>query len=1377
MLWLTSIATMGQTPGHDVILIGDTASGTASTVLPFQTYNTTTSQQLILASEMNGAATITGIDFYCITPSTTSRGTCQVYLGHTVQSNLNSRMAPYSARFELVSTDTFACTTGWNHFELDSTFFYNGVDNLVLMVCAPSNYTTPSLVAFAESSTPSQLLARYANYPSPNLPPNLIGSGRQYRNVMRIHTTPVTYASTCPPPTLWFDSIGADAARMVWSPGYQDIAWVVRYITDGDSAWHSSGLVWGDTTYTLTGLTPNTLYEVRLTAFCTDTETTIVHHLQTNCTPDTIPFRQGFESLASLPACWSFLRGGTGGTGSLPGYNNNAHTGSRSLQMNGGSAILPLLNVPPDSLELQLWVRNRLSGNVPMQLVVGLIIDPLDMTTFVPFDTISIRNNEGWQPKIVHFGGYSRDMGRIAFVSPNPTQAYLCIDDVQVTRKSLCPTIMGVTVDEMTDTSALVRWPGTGPAFYEVTYGPYGFDPDTAQVISNIHADSLLLTGLDPYTRYSVYVRPECRLFTNWSPVVTFRTECALLDSVPFVEGMEAFATGTLPTDFPCWSGLAKVNTCVVNGSAAFPTHTGNRMLRWEQSLSSYGIQHVSLPAIDTAVLPMSSLQLEFWGKGNHYNHYTPYLIVGVMTDPDDMTTFQPVDTVEIGQEYMEHYVVSLENFYGPGRYVTLVDYSPLASNYWTAYLDDIVLSELPPCPEISDVTITGITDNSATLTIDSTRNAVAWQAYVDTVDSIPSAVALPLLNTRNVTISLDSSTTNYLWVRAICVKGDTSEWFGPVSIEPGAWYMRANRSDTLMLCGGTLYDDGGANSYAQPLQNSWITLLPSEPGHLVSISGSCWKGSFTEVLEIFDADSTLLWTSLGNVNNYYPHNILTFGPVTSSSGLLRLHFTTDSWGGRFDDTSAFIQVQVSCIPDTCVIKHLRADPAVPATDTSIAVTWECNGASLYEIEYGAVGFSLGSGTHATANTEQFILTGLHSLDRRDIYVRSICGVGDTGAWCHATFQTLPCPDAVYRDNYDSTLAPMSDEVSPLGMNRAQYTYTQTLIDSAYLSGLEGDITALAVRPARMAFSEYLAPVTIYLANVPDTAFDSTFIVPDSQHRFVKVIDSANFNHGLDTSWITMPFDHPFLWDGHSQVLVAALRNISGETSGGASYSAHRHRRNVTCWYADAVPIDIDSARTCYANNSVGDIRLFSNLCHSCPPVTGLHVGDITSHSILVAWDSTDNAQSYLLQYGPHPYSLVEGNDTIVTGNSCLIEGLAAQTAYDIYVRTLCGEDWYAEGYTSITGILTLSHEAIDIIASADLNLILQPNPATSQVSVQGIAPQEIVSIKVFNMSGQQVLSVSGSNQFVVDGWPSGSYIVGVLTSDKQYHYLKLIKK
>lgn len=145
-----------------------------------------------------------------------------------------------------------------------------------------------------------------------------------------------------------------------------------------------------------------------------------------------------------------------------------------------------------------------------------------------------------------------------------------------------------------------------------------------------------------------------------------------------------------------------------------------------------------------------------------------------------------------------------------------------------------------------------------------------------------------------------------------------------------------------------------------------------------------------------------------------------------------------------------------------------------------------------------------------------------------------------------------------------------------------------------------------------------------------------------------------------------------------------------------------------------------------------------------------------------------------MLSYGTLCQMAADGQEICIHAVIC-IDGNLCHLQYCIPAQKLLAS--MPDGFAKRSGGIGATGTEASDMGTADLNLILQPNPATSQVSVQGIAPQEIVSIKVFNMSGQQVLSVSGSNQFVVDGWPSGSYIVGVLTSDKQYHYLKLIKK
>ena len=56
------------------------------------------------------------------------------------------------------------------------------------------------------------------------------------------------------------------------------------------------------------------------------------------------------------------------------------------MQLYGGAVVLPAFDAPADSLELYFWAKS--GGGSIRNLYVGLVTDPLDMSTFVPLDTV-----------------------------------------------------------------------------------------------------------------------------------------------------------------------------------------------------------------------------------------------------------------------------------------------------------------------------------------------------------------------------------------------------------------------------------------------------------------------------------------------------------------------------------------------------------------------------------------------------------------------------------------------------------------------------------------------------------------------------------------------------------------------------------------------------------------------------------------------------------------------------------------------------------------------------------------------------------------------------------------------------------------------------
>ena len=1260
----------GQVPGTGTILIGDTTNMflmNSDIRLPCMNSFSSYTQQLVQRNELNGEAMITGIDFYCGYPSIVGCPGCTIYLANTYVPNMGGGMVGFGPMFEQVAVDSLVCTMGWNHYDFDTPFHYNGLGNLIIAVDCPMGLYGGKFYVGQRGILESW----YAAARMGNITSSTTSDSYPCRNIMRLHTQPVpSPVATCPAPTMWVDSLGSVAMKVKWSPGYQDTSWTVECITDGDTAWHTSGLVWGDTSYTMTGLTPNTHYTFRLTAFCTDTFNTVLKHVLTNCTPTALPYAENLESSWSIPNCW-FVAPGT--AGDVPIVSSRfSHTGTHAIQLRGGAVVLPDFDAPPDSLELYFWAKSN--GGSNRDLYVGMVTDPLDMSTFVPLDTVSCYSN--WVAGMVRTNRYSRSSGRLAIVNADPLNTHLYIDDIEVSHLVPCEALSAATLDWKTDTAALVRWLDTvGAVYYDVAYGPTGFVPDSTTIVTDVRTDSLLLTGLQPYTEYDVYVRPECgSYYTHWSPVMTFRTFCSPLDTLPYLEDFDSYTGNPEPPAFPCWRGHTGMNTCVVNYTLS---HSGSKVLRWDNEDNQYAV----LPAINTTANPLRTLQLSFWACNNMYNSTDVSLAVGVMTDPEVDSTFQAIDTVVINGVDWHRYDVPLNSYTGTGAYITL---KSISSSYYYAFIDDLVIDLLPPCPSVTGMAIAGLTATSVTVGWDPVSESAGadsgtvWQTYIDTSAASTPIADTSVINTSVYTFSgLTPETPYYVWVRAICPKGDTSEWEGPMQVVPGVWNMRANRNDTLAMCGVNVYDDGGSDGVFSN-QNSTLVIQPDMVGHVVSISGWCYVGNISS-LTIYDGVGTsgqVLWTKVSN--SVLADN---FGPIISETGALTIAFDGNT---AFSTYYEGFEMQVSCIPDTCIIHQLRLDPSVPVSDTMLALTWECNGASSYEVEYGPVGFATGTGTTVSTSANSFAIAGLVSLDRREVHVRSICGVGDTGQWVSGIFSTQPCSNAVFRANYDTIGNSYSSAhpIVPIGSNQSSYSYTQTIVDSAHLVGLEGGITALAFRPANYVVGDHQNNITVYLANVSDTVFDNGPIMPDSGHRFVKVIDSANFCHDATTEWQVFSFDRAFMWDGHQNLLVAVLREDGG-SGGRVEYARHYNYYDVSnginrsyMMYSDN-HINIDSVQSysypyymSYEDYSVGDLRLYTNTCALplCPvPVVDSVVTDYETATIV--W--TGYSDEYQLTY---PSAGGTGL-VMVTDNSYTLSGLQPATTYQVSLRQSCSAD------------------------------------------------------------------------------------------------------
>ena len=100
-------------------------------------YNYTYSQQIFTAEELgNTANSISGISFqYGYSSPSTAKNDVNIYLGHTSKSSFASG-SDYELfdSLQLVYSGALNCTQGWNRFDFDTPFEYNGINNLIVAV-------------------------------------------------------------------------------------------------------------------------------------------------------------------------------------------------------------------------------------------------------------------------------------------------------------------------------------------------------------------------------------------------------------------------------------------------------------------------------------------------------------------------------------------------------------------------------------------------------------------------------------------------------------------------------------------------------------------------------------------------------------------------------------------------------------------------------------------------------------------------------------------------------------------------------------------------------------------------------------------------------------------------------------------------------------------------------------------------------------------------------------------------------------------------------------------------------------------------------------------------------------------------------------------
>lgn len=322
--------------------------------------------------------------------------------------------------------------------------------------------------------------------------------------------------------------------------------------------------------------------------------------------------------------------------------------------------------------------------------------------------------------------------------------------------------------------NATVNWNASDDATYRVKLSQTTIDPTTAagDVDTIVNTNAITFRGLSYETSYNVYVQALCTDDTTTWGSYSFTMPCEAIYSL-----YEDFdASTTLPG---CWTRMATQGSTlpsIYNLSSSY-AHTGMNSLRLNCTAG-----YVATPPMEPAI---EDLTVSFYVYQQNETS-SGLFVVGVMSDPNDFTTFVPIDTINPTARTVEQHTVSFANssLTGHGNYV--VFYREGTSTTYGYYLDDINVFESRACATPTDVAVSNLTTNGATISWNSTgltNNLLVTTASVhpDSIDENDPAVVLYLdelqANGYSLAQTLNGNTTYYVYVQADCGGSRPSVW------------------------------------------------------------------------------------------------------------------------------------------------------------------------------------------------------------------------------------------------------------------------------------------------------------------------------------------------------------------------------------------------------------------------------------------------------------------------------------------------------------------------------------------------------------------------------------------------------------------------
>ncbi|HPZ03940.1 MAG TPA: fibronectin type III domain-containing protein [Bacteroidales bacterium] len=861
-----------------------------------------------------------------------------------------------------------------------------------------------------------------------------------------------------------------------------------------------------------------------------------------------------------------------------------------------------------------------------------------------------------------------------------------------------CPSPSQLLAPTATETSVTLNWTENGTAtMWNVEYKKV---TESTWSVTQAYNTPFVVDNLDHSSNYVFRVQADCGGdVSGYSNIVTKKTLCAPITDLPWDDSFESITTaGELP---PCWlaSGTSgKFSTQITNyGSYNRNARTGTRAAYFlygcDNRLYTPGIQ------LQGGV----SYDFSFWYVTDGYSGWTT-LQSGVYTSQTSTTPTQVLATVSNANNTQYQMMTGTFVPASDGVYYFGV-YCQATTSPWYLTVDDFAVYETPDCVMPDSLEASNVTYTSVDLEWTEEGDATEWEIEYG-APGFTSGTIVPAYTNPFTLTGLNHSTAYEIRVRSVCAVDDNSMWSSRVSIFtpclasvlpfsedfstlPGCWTQTYSGGVSSGVWG---YDPTGteAGGTAGEMVAQWtngvgVTRLISPLIRFDNVAAA--ELSFKHYYNNFDPGVILkvqcspdqtTWTDLS-----FSHSGSDLGPTTETLQFVPIadslffawmidgdHFDINYW--HIDDVS--IEETSGCLTPIGISYS-------NVTTTSVDVEWvDPTTGNTWEIEYGALGFTQGTGTVLAVTTNPATITGLTSSTCYDFYVRAICGPGEESNWSQKqTFCTSQVPENTPFTIDFETESGFTFANNPTGNN--WYIGSATGVNNT-----TGGSNGLYISNDNGTTNAYTSTSTAVWA------FRDIYFTP-STDDYTLTFDWKCYGEGSGS----YPYDYFNVYIGAPAMPVAGTSIVvpAGATALAtalnqqttwqqASYTlpvadySGQTMRLYFCWrndgsVANQPPAAIDNIAVSTAGGPVG-----------CDTPTNLAISNISATGATATWGGT--AASWVFEYKTAAATtwIVQN----VTTPTYTMTGLQPSTAYEARVKAIC-EDGEESAYTAIAPFTT----------------------------------------------------------------------------------------